>query len=267
MEQLSHNIERIIKQSSGKWGIAIEELGTNKSWGINEEELFYAASIIKVPIMIAVFAAYENERLSLSDVLELKIEEMVGGSGVLQYLAPGTRLTINDLITLMIIQSDNTATNMLINLIGKENIQQTMKNIGMQKSKFYNKLMTVPANLQGYNEITAQDLTMILKKLAAGKIVSMHACGRMIEIMKKQQLTDCLPAKLPQTDSNIIGNIPEWQLANKTGFVSGVRHDIGIFYVGDRAMATTVLSQDLDDHHSKDAIAEIGLEIYRYLKR
>ncbi|RDW20556.1 serine hydrolase [Oceanobacillus chungangensis] len=267
MEQLSQSIERIIEQAGGKWGISIEELDTNNSWSLNEEELFYAVSIIKIPIMIAVFTAYEKEKLYLSDTLELKVEEMVGGSGVLQHLSPGIKLTINDLITLMIIQSDNTATNMLINLIEKKNIQQTMKDIGMQKSKFYNKLMTVPATLQGYNEITAQEVTMMLKKIATGKIISRHACERMLAIMKKQQLTDCLPAKLRQADSTIIGNIPEWQLANKTGFVSGMRHDIGIFYVGDRVMVTTVLSKGLDDNHSKDAIAKVGLEIYHYLKR
>ncbi|RDW22253.1 serine hydrolase [Oceanobacillus arenosus] len=266
MEQLRQHIKRIIKQSGGKWGISIEELGTNNSWGINEGDLFYAASIIKIPIMTAVFNDYENGRLSLSNTLELKREEMVGGSGVLQHLSPGTKWTIYDLLTLMIIQSDNTATNMLIDVIGMESIQQMMKDIGMQDSKFYNKLMTVPATIQGYNQVTAQELTMMMKKIAMGKIISMHACEQMIAIMKKQQLTDCLPAKLPQFDSDIIGKIPEWQLANKTGFTSGVRHDIGILYVGDRAMVATVLSQDVDDNRSKDAIAEMGLEIYGYLK-
>ena len=267
MKQLVSNIERIIDNAGGTWGISLEDLETGESWNWNEHRLFYAASIIKVPILIAAFSAYDNGDISLSESIKLKKEDMVGGAGVLQHMAPGTNIKIYDVLTLMIIQSDNMATNIIIDLIGKEYIQKTMNDIGLQQSKFFNKLMTVPAEIKGYNQITAAEMSMMLREIAKGKVISEHACQQMISIMKRQQLRDCLPAKLPETDSNVMGMIPEWEIVNKTGNIRGIRHDIGIYYVGKRTMIASVLSSYLDDYESKLVFAEIGLEIYNYLKR
>src|SRR5699024_1291488 len=92
-------------------------------------------------------------------------EDQVGGSGVLQHLTPGEAFSLTDLVTLMIIQSDNTATNMLIDVVGIKNVQQAMADIGMVKSTFNRKLMIKPAKFQGNNMITAEDVSIMLEKL------------------------------------------------------------------------------------------------------
>ncbi|WP_226376817.1 serine hydrolase [Oceanobacillus halotolerans] len=265
MNQLKVDIQAIIEDSGGEWGIAIEDLHTNEIFTEQADRPFYAASIIKIPIMITVFKRYEDGAFTLSDKLSLKREDMVGGSGVLQHMTPGTPLTIYDLLMLMIIQSDNTATNMLIDLVGTKEIQQTLDTIGAFNSKFYNKLMIVPVQKEGSNIITANDMTLLLKQLVNGQIISVHACQQMINIMKKQQIRESLPGKLPPSEKGRIGTPKKWELAHKTGNVTKVRHDVGIFYVGNRTLIASVLSQGMNDLVSKELFHDIGLAIFNYL--
>src|SRR5690606_8483267 len=190
MKTLEQTIRQITEEAGGKWGISLYDLDTGETWSVHENESFYSASIIKIPIMIAVYAAHNRGERNLSESMKLRREAIVGGSGVLQHLTPGIKLTVYDLVTLMIIQSDNTATNMLIDLLGVPTIQHTMKEIGLEKSKFYHKMMTIEVEREGLNEITAQEMTTMLRKLATGKIVSAYACEEMIAILKRQQIRD-----------------------------------------------------------------------------
>ncbi|WP_144513771.1 serine hydrolase [Bacillus sp. FJAT-22090] len=266
MKKLVSRIQDLIERSEGIWGIVLEDLELDERWELNGEELFYAASVIKVPIMVAVFSAAEKGEFKLSDQLLLKEEECVGGSGVLQHLTPGTLLSIQDIVMLMIIQSDNTATNILIDLVGVEAIAQTMKEAGMEKSTFYNKLMLSTPPPKGYNQITPNDVAKLLKSLTTGTLVSPHASEQMIDIMKKQQMNECLPEKLPSVYSNFNDGMTPWELSHKTGWIPGTRHDVGIFFVEGRKLIATVLSKDEDDLLSKGILNEIGEEIYNYLR-
>ena len=266
MDELSKKIEQIIEKVDGVWAVSLEDLNRQKEWHVNEKEPFYAASVIKLPIMAAVFDMANQGKLTLGERLTLKREELVGGAGVLQHMSPGIELPVYDLLTLMIIQSDNTATNMLIDLAGIEQIQQTMKELGMLNSEFYNKLMTVPVNVKGRNMITSSDISGLLKKFTQGQYTSLHACEQMIDIMKKQQLRNGFPALLPKMESEIVGVSPEWEIASKSGSVTGIQHDAGIFYVGNRTMILTVLSRDCDSLIAQATLAEIGNEVYHYMK-
>src|SRR5699024_11050352 len=98
------------------------------------------------------------------------------------------------LLMLMNIQSDNTATNILIDIVGVDQIQQTMKDIGMDQSSFFIKLMTAPVDPPGRNMITAADINLLLKKIVKGDYISSYACEQMIHILKKQQIRSGLPA-------------------------------------------------------------------------
>lgn len=267
MEKLVSKIQDLIEQSQGIWGIVLEDLDLGERWELNGDELFYAASVIKVPIMASVFAAIKKEELALTDQILLKQEDIVIGAGVLQHLTMGTSLSLLDVMTLMIIQSDNTATNILIDLVGVDSIAETMKQAGMENSTFHHKLMmNNTANPNGRNQITAADIAKLLNRMATGELVSADACEQMIGIMKKQQKTDCLPEKLPSPYSNFNNGMTAWELAHKGGWIPGIRHDAGIFFVGKRRLIATVLSKDVDDLLSKQILSEIGEEIYNYLR-
>lgn len=265
MEKLEQNIEHLVEEAGGTWAVVLEDLDRKETWNMNGDETFTAASVIKLPIMASVFASADQGRLRLGDCLTLKREDLVSGSGILQYLSPGIKLPIYDLLTLMIIQSDNTATNILIDLVGVEKIQQTMQELGMRDSVFYNKLMTVPVETPGRNRITASDISSVLKRFATGRFVSLYACEQMIDILKKQQIRNGLPAYLPDDDSDIVGVNPEWEVAGKSGWVPGIHHDSGIFYVGNRTIIVTALSRDCGTFKAPETLGKIGQEVYSYM--
>ncbi|MEK3979540.1 serine hydrolase [Psychrobacillus sp. FSL K6-2836] len=265
MDGLVSKIQKLIAPSKGTWGIVLEDLNSGEKWEHNEQELFYAASVIKVPIMASIYSAVERGDLALSDLIILDEKDYVGGSGVLQHFTSGSSLPLRDIIMLMIIQSDNTATNLLIDLVGVENIQNTMKEAGMIYSTFFNKLMLSKPSPKGVNRIAASDIAILLHRMATGELVSSSASDQMIEVMKKQQVRDCLPEKLPSPYSDFDHGMTAWEFANKTGWIPGTRHDVGIFYVGDRKFIATVLSKDEDDILSKRILSQIGEEIYKYL--
>ncbi|MGD8188969.1 serine hydrolase [Brevibacillus ginsengisoli] len=255
-------IEQLLEQAGGSWGAVIEDLHTQERFEHNPDQQFYAASLIKVPIMAAVFTDVYQGKYSFEDFYTLRQEDLVGGAGVLQHLTAGTPITIYDLVTLMIIQSDNSATNILIDRVGKKKIRQVMQKYQMNNSQFFNKLMMIPAELEGYNEVTAGDMASIYRHMAAGKILSYNSCLQMISILKKQQLRDSIPFHLPDPDSEVIGGLPKWELANKTGNVTNINHDVGILYVGDSAIMISLLSKDAEEKRAKDTMGKIGRLIY-----
>lgn len=266
MKNLTDKISRILSSTEGTWGISLHDLDDGDIWEWNEREVFTAASVIKVPIMIAAYQAFTNRTLMLDKEYTLSKDDQVGGSGVIQFLKPGTRLTFYDLLQLMIIQSDNTATNIMIDVIGHKSIQETIDKLGLEDSAFYRKLMIEPTEETKTNFISARDMKNMLKKISEGKVVSVYACEEMIKILKRQQINNSLPGKMPDPDPEIIGVEPLWQLAHKTGTINNVTHDIGIFYVGRRSFVVTVLSAGIDNSSASEVIGIIGKEIFNYLR-
>ncbi|QQE73138.1 serine hydrolase [Brevibacillus composti] len=267
LASLKESIEALLAKSGGQWGVYLEDLTTREVLEINADQRFFAASLIKVPIMTAVFAEAYAGKFSLEERIPLRHEDQVGGSGILQHMTPGTEWSVYDLATLMIIQSDNTATNLLIELVGTDAIRTVMEKTGMSNSQFYNKLMIVPADLEGYNEVTAADMGSHLRALASGSIISYNSCLQMMGILKKQQHRDRIPYLLPDPDGDLIGMLPKWELANKTGTVTRTAHDTGILYVADRAVTICLLSRELEIVTANEAMAQIGKMVYeRYAK-
>lgn len=264
MKTLQEKIEAHLKNGKGTWSVAVEDVNKGESFSLNGNESFYAASIIKVSIMAAVFAASEAGNFRLGDRLPLRRDDIVGGSGVLQFMTPGIGLPIYDLITLMIIQSDNTATNMLIDLIGMEEIQAVMNGLGMERSEIHHRLMIVQADRLHSNEITASDVTALLTRIALGQCVSLHASEQMVRILKQQQLSNGLIDSLPVENSSFVGAIPDWEFAGKTGNVEGIMHECALLYVHGRCMSVTVLSRGCTEEEARETIAQIGSEVYSY---
>ncbi|WP_232695446.1 serine hydrolase [Brevibacillus daliensis] len=261
---LQNDLLQAIEGFQGEWGVVVEDIVTAEKFSYKENDSFYAASLIKVPVMSAVFAGANEGRFAMEDILDLRAEDLVGGAGVLQHMTPGTPLSIQDLVTLMIIQSDNTATNMLIELVGKDSIHAIMEKTGMNNSAFYNKLMVIPADLEGVNSVTPADMTNHYRLLAQGKIISYDASQKMLSILKKQQVRDVIPGLFPDPDHEIIGGLPLWELANKTGNVTNVQHDTGILYIGRHAVLLSFLSKGVENSVAKQGISKLGKMVFDY---
>lgn len=265
MDTLKKQVTEILDQAEGTWSVVIEDLDSEKAaFSIRGEKQYNAASIIKLPILAATYSMIDQEEMTLDDKVNLRQQDLVGGCGVLQHMSPGMSISVQDLLTLMIIQSDNTATNMIIDLVGKETIQQTMKQLGMKKSGFYNRLMIMPVDRVANNTVTAGDVAKLLKTFALGQFVSVDLCQRMIAIMKNQQI-HYLTTHFPNSDTDIIGSAPSWSYASKTGNVTGVYHDTGILYVGEKACVISILSEQVGKKAGMQTYDDIGKVVYQYM--
>lgn len=252
----------------GVFGVAARSLHGPQEVLLNPDEPFNAASVIKIAIMVEVFRQAEEGLLDLETRVRLRDTDKVGGSGILRVLSPGVELPIIDLVRLMIVVSDNTASNILLDIVGMDRVNETMRSLGFTGIVLRRKFMTVPVARPLPNTITPGDMTGLLEKIARCQVVSAWACGEMVRIMKEQQHNDLIPALLPvqkDEDQLLAGEMPRVEVAHKTGSVSGVRHDAGIVYVPGRDYVLTILSKDLSSpRDGEEAIRRMSLELYRY---
>ena len=263
--------DRILELASfagGVFGIAAKDLATGREILMNADHQFVAASIIKIPIMVEGFRQAEEGLISLQTKVKLADTDKVGGAGILKVMSQGIKIPVIDLIRLMIVISDNTASNILVDLLGMDRVNRTMQELGLTGIILRRKFMTLPQAVQAANSVTAQDISCLLEKIAKGQVVSRRACEEMVKIMKEQQWDDLIPALIPVSggkEESLVGQVKNVEIAHKTGSVSGVRHDAAIVYAGSVNYVVTILASDLPDtRHGEDAIRRISLEIYRY---
>ncbi|QUL99407.1 MAG: serine hydrolase [Candidatus Fermentithermobacillus carboniphilus] len=242
----------IIEEAGGQWGIVIEDLDGKGSIHLNPENPFTAASVIKIPIMMAAFREARRGAVRLDDAIILRKEDKVGGSGVLKEFHNGLVITLLDAINLMIVVSDNTATNLVIDAIGKETVNQYMIEKGCTGSRLENYLMR-PKPGGPFNTVTAKDITLLLKGLAERTIENRGDCDTMIGILRRQQYNEKIPRYLPR----------EAVCAHKTGEVSGVTHDAGIVTSPKANFVIVCLSQNLEDtRRGVDVIGKVAKWAY-----
>ena len=266
--EVQARVADIAASAGGVFGVAARSLHTGEEILINPDEPFNAASVIKVAIMVEVFRQAEEGLLDLETRVRLADTDKVGGSGILQVLSSGIELPVIDLVRLMIVVSDNTASNLLIDIVGADRVNETMRDLGFPGIVLRRKFMTVPVAKPVPNSITPRDMTGLLEKIARCQVVSAWACGEMVRIMKQQQYNDLIPALLPvprDEDELLAGEMPRVEVAHKTGSVSRVRHDAGIVYVPGCDYVVTILTKELPrPRDGENAIRRISLEIYRH---
>jgi beta-lactamase class A len=234
---------------------------------INENERFHAASTMKTPVMIEAFKQAEEGKFSLEDSILVKNEfsSIVDGSpfslsidrdwGDALYEKLGTKVPMREVIYDMITRSGNLATNLMIDLVGAENANRTMHELGAVNIQVLRGVEDMKAFDQGLNnETTAMDLAIIYREIARKSVVSEQACNEMIAVLKDQYYRDMIPAGLPE----------DVEVAHKTGSITGVNHDSGIVYLPDgRSYVLVILSKNLaNNSDGRDAGAEISRIIY-----
>src|SRR5262249_35118320 len=132
MERLRAHLQELAGAFPGTIGVAVRDIGTGQTISINGDRLFPMASAYKIPILVEVFRQVEAKKFSLDDRVELTADDRTLGSGVLTLMSPGLKPTIKDLVTLMIVLSDNEATDILLNKVGAENVTATMRSFGLK---------------------------------------------------------------------------------------------------------------------------------------
>ncbi|WP_223838952.1 serine hydrolase [Saccharopolyspora pogona] len=245
----------------GRAGFAAWDLDEQEPVLVDAEQVMHAASTIKVLIMIAALRAVQEGRIELDEYVELPAER-VGGFGILRELPSVARISLRDLITLMIVISDNAATNAVIDAVGFEAIRDCAADLGCTATRVERRLMD--PNAHGRNETTALDQARVLDALARGAALPPELTEHALEVLSKQQVRDRLPALLPEGA----------QCWNKTGELLGLRHDVGLIGADRPRAVVAVLVDELTDERSRtgyrggpacDVIAALGAAAYRAL--
>ncbi len=256
---LETNIRNSVLNFSGECGLIVEDLRSGWKIKINEEKLFPSASIVKIPIMAACFLAQAEGKITLEDKIILKNRLKVLGSGKLKELPEGTPVKIKDLIEMMIAESDNTAANMLIDLLGEDYLNTVFKRMGLNNTNIARRMMDFKSRRNGVeNFINASDLSLLLEKIYQGKLLNKNVSQECLNILIKQKVRDRIPAKLPH--STII--------AHKTGLERNVCHDAGIVFTdrGDFLVCALTRHKNKTSKAAKDFIADIALKAYNYIR-
>ena len=247
-QPLTDSLKARIADFQGTVYLYAKNLESGASVGIRESERVRTASTIKLPIMMAVFDAVARGQAKWTDVLTVSEAEKVSGSGIIgSEISDGVQLPLRDVLHLMIVLSDNTATNMILERFTAEAVNVYMDKIGIRSTRSLRKVRGNGSELKspsgwsaagkhpenqkyGLGVSTPRDMVTILEKLERGEIVSPEASREMIVILKRCQ------------DNTGIRRRIEDPVANKTGSLDALRSDVGIVYSkgGRIAMAITV---------------------------
>ncbi len=236
-------LDTLLAKAPGRFGVYVQDLDSGGVLAHNPDQIFPSASTIKVPIMAELYRRVEHDRVSLDDRLVMRQEDQVGGSGVLQDLTAGNTFCLRDLMTLMITVSDNTATNLLIDYLGPDPINQMIRHLGMKNTQLVRRLQRMPTDQPDtYNHTTAFDLSLLMQKLAQGAVVSQLASEHMVRLLGRCQGPVSIVDRVQ--GGRHLGEPGPVTVAHKTGSLDQARHDTGIVYRSGRgAYVATILSQ------------------------
>ncbi len=241
----------------GRVAIFVEDLRTGKQWMYHPDDLFPSASLIKVPVMIGVFQKIHDGELSLSDKLVMRRHNRIGGSGSLKWSPDGSKFTVRELLQHMISESDNTATNMLIERVGMGFLQQEFPKIGLLYTGIYPDGMSLKGGRVAHeNYTTAREMAMMFEKIYRGEMIGRTESMVMLEILRhKKAVASRLAKGLPK----------HWEIAHKTGLLRKACHDSAVIFSPQGDYVVTVLTGQNPDYTSaKNFISTLGRITFRH---
>lgn len=208
----------------------------------NGDRRYRAASTVKIPLMIEIYRQIDRGERTLDDRYRLRDEDRANGSGVLLELHDGIELTIRDLVYLMISISDNTATNILIDMAGLAQVNTTMASLGMTASTLGRKMKGRPAEGdEPENWATPNDYAAVVQAILDGRAASAASCAQMTAMLETQQNKRRIARYLPETEGIRWGT--------KTGSIAGVTNDAGFITTPNGTLIVSVFCDGLADQH------------------
>jgi beta-lactamase class A len=263
--KLESTINDIDRNLDGALGVAIEDLTTGQRFLLHGDSIFPQASSIKIAVLAELYhqaqlsAQGESGKAKLTDLYTVRVTDLVQDSDIMGGLSPGvTQLTNRDLATMMVAVSDNSATNVLIDRVGMENVNALLDSLALHNTKLRRKMMDVKAATEGRENIsTPQEMLTLLEKIYQGKLFN------------KEMTADFFKMLSTHKNSFIPRDLPDGlQIANKPGELEAVRNDSGIVFLQNRpyiiCVMTTYLVRERD---GEEIIAKISAAAYRYFDR
>lgn len=257
--KLAKQLQQVAAEFDGVMGIAVKDLGTGETFFANADAVFPQASAIKIPVLLELFRQDQAGMLKLEERVDVKKSQMAAGSGVLvRFSDGGSALSLRDLAVLMIGLSDNTATNILIDRVGMQNVNENLRRLGLAQTKLQRIMLDVEAQRASRENLsTPREMVMLLELLDAGKTLDPKHSQAALEILKYTKNT-AMRRGLPDSVS----------LASKPGGLPGVSNESGIVYLAGKPYAISVMTTfDKDGDAAEAAITDISRRVYSYFER
>src|SRR5579875_2775165 len=246
---LDQQIQARLQSIPAKVSLYAKNLQTGATYAIAAEQPVRTASTIKLAIMVECFFEAAEGALKWTEPLKVTAEEKVSGSGIVQDFSDGVELPIRDMMDLMIVVSDNTATNLILNRIGGNAVNARMAQLGLQQTRVMRKILgdrndlkpqpsgvteegAKPENKKwGIGRSSPHEMVILLEKIYRGELIDKDASDGMLAILKRQRDHNCLGRDMKDVT-----------IANKSGALDALRSDVGIIYSkrGPIAIAVTV---------------------------
>jgi beta-lactamase class A len=252
---LKKEIENLHSQFEGEVSFLIKDLSfPNLSLSFKEHKKFPAASIIKLPLLAVALCAVNEGKVSFSRKITINRKDIFGGSGIIKTMALPVELSFKKILKLMITNSDNTATNKVIDILGFDYINNRFKRIGLKGTILKRKMMDFFQRKKGIeNYTTASDIVLILEKVYNKQFINKEFSQFAMDALKEQKVNDRIPRYLPEGVN----------VAHKTGLEKGVVHDGGIVFTHEGDYIICVLTKGMSNYkEAKKFIAQISLLTY-----
>jgi beta-lactamase class A len=223
--KLRNDLQRLATGAPGVVGIAVVDLSSGQRFGVNEGLVFPQGSAIKIPILIELYRRVGVGELKLTDRLPVSADNQVGGSGLLQYFSAGeSELSVHDLAVAMIVLSDNTATNVLIDRLGMDRVSRTMAELGARETKLQRKMIRPEESAKGHENLsTPTEAADLMVRIARCELpVSAASCAgikSILEIPKSGAFRDAIPVsvRVAWKPGGIEGAQTAWGLVDVPG--------------------------------------------------
>jgi beta-lactamase class A len=258
-QKLASTINDVDHNLDGVLGVAILDLSNGKKLLLHADEVFPQASSIKIAVLAELYHQSQAGKLKLTDPYTVQAADLVPDSDIMSGLTPGvSRITLRDLATMMVAVSDNSATNVLIDRVGMESVNELMDSLGLTHTRLRRKMMDLQAAGAGRENIsTAAEMMALLEDLYRGKVLNQEMTNDFFKMLSTHKRS-FIPRDLPEG----------LKIANKPGELEGVRNDSGVVFVENRpyviCVMTTYLRQERD---GEEAIARISAAAYRMFNR
>jgi beta-lactamase class A len=245
LERIDDQVKNLVNAFKGKVSLFAKNLDTGETYALNADERVRTASTIKIAVMIEAYARVAAGKLKWTDELILTKEKKVGGSGILNELSDNLHLTLRDAVNLMMILSDNTATNLVLDVLTTDAVNARMESLGIKNIKIMRKVFSGgesaagkdPENKKyGLGMATPREMVLVMEKLERGEVISPAASKEMIELMKREQ------------GRNAIGrSLWEVPVASKYGALDRLRSSVALLYTKQGKIALAISCDDMPE--------------------
>ncbi|HXW05767.1 MAG TPA: serine hydrolase [Vicinamibacterales bacterium] len=247
---LQHLMDAQARRHRGKVSLYARHLRTGRTVAIDPDVPVNTASVIKLAIMLEAMYQVKEGRVAFADVLPFRKDDQVSGSGVLLLFRTPAAVDLETAIVLMIAQSDNTATNLVLARIGRENVNRRLRGLGFEQTTSIRPVgrpkegdQTPELKPFGIGRTTAREMAGILESIERCDLGDRHLCARMVDILQHQFWRNAIPHYLEAADTTEVAS----QVANKTGSLDRVRNDVGIVYTKSGPIVISVFTYENAD--------------------